>query len=618
MGPIPLLPPIIAEGSPADVLNLDPIVPAIEGSTTSSDSSGTLQNSLRPALPFPIVGGGKAGSQTSVLGVGRSSQETAVQAFGVPLNPPQGGGFDLSTFPQYLLAGYQFQLGPSLGAFDPHAVAGTLTLVPWTEQALSDPSSRARLTQFYSSEGITQVSLGGRWNDQAAVAAGFSDGRVRGPGASLSGRWGDPQGVHGKYHLLAMQTKTVTSGSLSFPTPDARQVSTRVLPVFQADIPLKNGTLLKSSVFYEGTHLNYDDPGEPGSSTHLPFSTREQVRQAGMENALLWEDWKFGLSARQLTYQSLIFRAPTETIVNFQSTKSMEWGPTTVEPTLQLTGVSQMGVWPTASLGARREWRERSPEVNSISSGSRIFSTFARLSYSRRLPSLVERYYEMPGFFTGNPDLKSERDWTALLGVEKKEKTWETTLQGYGQYRDDSILAVGVPSPVNLGSASIFALTHTAQLRPAPLFHLTHSLTWTSSKVSAMGAPFPYLSDFIGLLSTKILFGKVLFAKVSPWAGQFESNNPGSFEVSFRYASGAIADPTGSTRVSGYGVLDLGFQCRLLSYGEGGIGSGSGRKTGPSLDWTGRVENVLDRPIELVRDYPSPGRVFSMAIMGEF
>ncbi len=81
-----------------------------------------------------------------------------MQALGIPLNPPQGGGFDLSIFPQFIWSGFQYQAGPALGTFDPRGTAGSLTLLPWSAEALKLSKQATRVTAFYSSAKLFQVS----------------------------------------------------------------------------------------------------------------------------------------------------------------------------------------------------------------------------------------------------------------------------------------------------------------------------------------------------------------------------------------------------------------------------------------------------------------------------
>ena len=119
-------------------------------------------------------------------GLGRSAEDTDVQALGIPLNPPQGGGFDLSIFPQFLWASFEFQAGPALGTFDPRGTAGSLTLVPWTSQALaSGLAGSGRAIALGSTANLFQVSAAASDGKSVAAVVGTSAGAAQGPSAAF-------------------------------------------------------------------------------------------------------------------------------------------------------------------------------------------------------------------------------------------------------------------------------------------------------------------------------------------------------------------------------------------------------------------------------------------------
>ncbi|MGZ3707884.1 MAG: hypothetical protein ACXWPM_03500, partial [Bdellovibrionota bacterium] len=153
------LPPIVKEGTPGEVLMEDPIVPALGDSTRLDSGSGSVLHQLANEIPLAAPDPGRVGF-AQFRGFGKSAEDTDVQAFGIPLNSPLGGGLDQSIFPQFLWSDYRFQAGPSLGAFDPRANAGTLTFIPWTERALDEPGVGGRASQLYSSAGVAGTSAG--------------------------------------------------------------------------------------------------------------------------------------------------------------------------------------------------------------------------------------------------------------------------------------------------------------------------------------------------------------------------------------------------------------------------------------------------------------------------
>ena len=153
-----ILPLITKTGAPAEVLMDDPIVPARKGKVSLNSAAGSIQNSLQNQLPIPITDSGKPGNLGQVRGFGPSAEDVDVQAFGLSLNPPQGGGFDLSTFPQFLWSSFNFQSGPALNSMNQSAASGTLRLIPWSVQALKESGSGARGTEFFSNLEVNQIS----------------------------------------------------------------------------------------------------------------------------------------------------------------------------------------------------------------------------------------------------------------------------------------------------------------------------------------------------------------------------------------------------------------------------------------------------------------------------
>ena len=188
-------PALVKEGTPGDLLMQDAVVPSWQaGGQTCRAGSGTLQKSLSDQIALPVISTSVPGNNVQFRGLGRSAEDTDVQAFGIPLNPPQGGGFDLSIFPQFIWSSYEFQPGPALGTFDPRGTAGSLTLVPWTEQALvagvasgagrSRLGSTANLFRFPRRRATASRSLSSRARAQAMP---------RDPAAPLAANGGSPR-----------------------------------------------------------------------------------------------------------------------------------------------------------------------------------------------------------------------------------------------------------------------------------------------------------------------------------------------------------------------------------------------------------------------------------------
>jgi hypothetical protein len=144
-----VLPPVIVKGTATDLILVDQVSPQTHVSHGFDGSSGSSVKALEENLSLPVSQYGSGAPLSQFKGLGRSVEDTNVQTLGVPLNLPQGGGFDFSTFPQFFWASYRFQAGAGLGAYDPRAVSGTLTLTPWTYETLSLERAGIK-TSFFS------------------------------------------------------------------------------------------------------------------------------------------------------------------------------------------------------------------------------------------------------------------------------------------------------------------------------------------------------------------------------------------------------------------------------------------------------------------------------------
>src|SRR5690606_31967913 len=103
-----ILAPIVSEGTPAEALKFDPVVPAASGRTKAATSVGDVSKELANDLPFHSNSNLRPGNDTGFSGVGKGEEETDVNLLGIPINRAQGGGADLGSFPQYLWSGYTY------------------------------------------------------------------------------------------------------------------------------------------------------------------------------------------------------------------------------------------------------------------------------------------------------------------------------------------------------------------------------------------------------------------------------------------------------------------------------------------------------------------------------
>ncbi len=582
----------IEELTPVETLTRDEILPDLNGPTKLQSSSGSVENSLFTGIPLPTNNYGQPGQLTQFRGAGRSVTETQVQALGISLNPAQGGGLDLSTLPQYLWSDFRYQMGPALGAFDLRASSGTLILRPWTDVMLDEQGTSSRATFLASGAGITQTSVGFDQGDQAMVA-GWSTGKALGPSGSMSSRW-SVGGIHGKWHLLASQIKTDVPGPLSYQTPQQTQVSTRILPLIQADLPLggPEAGVLKTSLFYDAQNLDNDDPGTYNVTPGLSQS-RSRTRQAGGDLAWLKGAWKLGVGARNTRYtlgsidpysgQTSVDQS--ENSYRVSASADFQVGAWTLNPMVQAEGLTLYGTRPGASFGARY----------AITRGD---AAFARLTYSNTFPGLLDRYYCVAFSYPGNvcnPNLQVERDWTLVTGLETQAQATQASLQLMGQVRDSAVVrSTGYAEPSNVGRALVGTAVLSVEHQPLPQWNLVEKASLSRSRVIDTDQRFPYIPEFTNVFGVEWRQG---------------SDDP-AYRVRGTYRrTTPVSVTSNDDQLPGYGYFELYGSYRVL----GGAAKGPLR-----IDLTAQVENLADTPITYYKDYPPSRRNVTGGLVARF
>ena len=106
------LDPVVSDGTTAESLKFDPVVPAFNGKTEGRMSTGNVAKEIANDLPFHSNSNMKPGNEVGFIGIGKGAEETDVNMLGIPVNRPQGGGADLATFPQYFWSGPRPSKGP--------------------------------------------------------------------------------------------------------------------------------------------------------------------------------------------------------------------------------------------------------------------------------------------------------------------------------------------------------------------------------------------------------------------------------------------------------------------------------------------------------------------------
>lgn len=587
-----------------------------------SPGASTFAQRLGTALPLRISETGQTGGKAQLVGLGRSAEETNVHTLGVPLNLPQGGGFDFASLPAFLWARAEYQASTRTSSNDPRALTESLGLIPWSAEKL-DGKSRAldrRATLIINSDYL-QLSTRQR-SGHYGLLAGGSAGSTRGGGLGASIALGQT-----RLHLLGHSGVTEVPGSQTFPTPGAHQTTHRYLAVAESLFSLNRRHELRMLVSGDLGALHYQDPGQ--GSVRGAFETSDRSLQGGAD--FNWRalpsthlQTQIGTYTRATHYQSDLFRPPfqAQTQLRFSALYSPStqlatsvsalrathasqgaWGTPGTRPVglllefgSDLTGVTRLGWYPSLQLGA--VWR---PGLTGLES----LSLFFRPSYQSRLPSLTDQYYSMPGFFIGNPNLAPERIGSLRLGQVVEFKNWSTQNEFIFSRRTntqifapDAVMVEGDPWPratmINSGSSQMVAFRHQFKASITHFLAIHHSLQLTTSLIDSTGQPFPYLAPLRDNFALSFHSPGFSISEPDPLdrasqAAEFSTRSL-EWELSpqLRSVSRATENLAGA-EVGGYALLAIEGSLRLQD-----------------LTLGLRIDNLAGRDIEVIRGYPLP------------
>jgi len=565
---------IIGKKTPAEVLSYDSMVPKTDFTLGNYGTTGFVDQDFARKAPIAVNQYGYSGALTQLRGLARSSSDTNVQALGVPLNLPQGGGFDLSVFPSFLWSHASFQLGQSFVSMNPYSQSGALSLTPWTASAVNSRSSeftKPKVSGVYTDPGIYQGSLSSRLTSGVAATVGVLKGKTRGVSGGTSAVLLDKAQTRLSVHMLGTQVESDSLGSTVFPTPNATQETIRLIPFLQLDHAFTKKGLLKTSVYGDYSKIVYDEPDSG-------FLSEDISSQLGTESVFIYEPWKWGLGFRQVRFNKVDFEAPIENIFFIQAARKWSLGQSyEIESKVKVTQAGRFKAFPSMSLTGQKSFNQKS-------------RLFIKLSYSSKVPSLVDRYYEMPGMFQGNPNLGLERAVTFLVGSSWDEKNLQNKIQIYLQRLNSVQLPVqasdSLMSVENQGSAQMLALLHSIRYQITPKVALSNSLSLTQSYVFQTNQPYYY----------QPMATEIFTLDIQP----FEILRETRVGVDFRAQSSRVYNDQGE-RLPGVSVFDF-----WATYGS----------SQSALNFGMRVNNGFNKETETVKNYPSQGRSFSFFVTG--
>ena len=547
------LPPVLfTEGASFETLQAESLLP--KDKIPLESMRGSTLDELKWRTLFPTTNYGyPSGAQGVSLG-GRSIDDTQVTTLGIPLNLPQGGGADLSTFPSFLWSDATISQATTSAGFSQQSVSGTLDLTPWTWSILKSPSapeSPSRITLNYDRD-IQSFSIGTRKSD-ISILAGSTFGRQAGPAGTLSYRFIKTPQLTMIANVIGSDQEGDNPGPINAPTPGARKKAFRVLPSLVSQWREDSDLTLQATLYGDIQSLDSTD-----------YDSHDRIQSYGMESAIIYRDTTFSLSARQVNFENNSAGRFTEWPAHAGLTQALRFSSGTVlKGTLSADYLSGYAIY----AGGR---------VSGSFPVSKREAFFSEIQVTPKFPSIQDRLYVLPAFgYQGNPDLIPEQVYAWIFGYEDEASFIKTKTQIKAEHRLDLILLTSDFSTMtNSGSGNFLSLTHSAKLRITQSLQAQGQVLASYSRLDSTGKPYPRLP---GLSAGGTL--------------NFNPNDSWSFQTQAKWM-GDSTETNGSTLQN---YLLLGERA-TFAFNEG-------------FQITLGVDNLLDTRAEAIRNYPLPGRI---------
>jgi|GEM_PF-2974599 len=566
------LEPITVSGASSfDSLSNESDVP-VQTVPIEQNRTGTLDSIAKQEI-FPSLNYGYPSGANGVSLGGRTIDDTQVFTLGVPLNLPQGGGADLSVFPAFLWS--EAKISPTLtsAGFAPSAASGSLQLVPWTRNQLRerDPNAaRSRLTVAYDRM-LQTYSLGTRV-DRVAILAGMSTGLQTGPAGSFSADLLQTPHHQLRFHLIGSDQDGDSPGSRSYPSPDSKKKTWRVLPVLESHQEI-GALTVESTLYGDLQDLQYLDP---------TYSSETRTQQYGLENAILYGPYTLALSARYTRFYSSTFGDLHEWPLLGSLTREFTLNPRwSLRLNAGVDALTTTGASPLGRISVKDQVTENE-------------DWFFELNTIPKLPTLSARYYVI-GTYHGNPDLKPERVNALLFGHEFTNHEWQEVVTIKGELR--SAIQVNENNTTeNAGNASLLSLKNDLKWKVLPSLRLNASTLITRSRLKDAGEPYPDLPYFSQLIGARF---STAHHSGGPWAdlnliGRYIGHSRTPDTTSFTSPVPYIDHPD-------YFLWDTWITFHASS----------------NLSLNAGVDNLFNNRADVVFDYPLPGRIVYLSLQAQ-
>jgi len=616
--------------------------PTASGTSLQVQDRVAVPNSLgdvvREAPGTQVRSTGGLGSFSSVQLRGAEGEETLVLLDEIPLMTPDGGAFDLSTFPADLFERVDVFRGGAPVWLGSGAIGGVLRLIP-------------RKSHVARYEGLLGGGSFGTWRAEAGASAGQAEGlqvvsRAIVRGAQNDYLYLDDRGtrfdasddielrrknaqftdasgytdvtaplLNGRLHLLVLgNTRTGGfPGPGSQPTPNIHRNTTRALLGLSWERKFRVGQRLQLTAAFSYGHDRYTDLyGELGVSRRWSTddsSYRGFARVADTLQLFRWLEATFvGSYAldQYAWFDKFTFPAPAP------STRH-EW-----VGALELAARGRVGsILFELRPSLRLDWSRAQLHANRGTSGPfdatrRVLAPTARLGLGvspwsglaltasvatgTRLPTMYELFGDR-GLVPPSPDLKPVHAVTYDAGLTLKQPDetaplyGQLELRGFWQQRDNEIgnyrTAQYQVAHVNLSEVEQRGVEAGLLATGWDLLHLVGSATYMATQ-NALGKRLPLRPLWIAFLRSE-LRGRISGSVVSDAGVSAELNHRGSV---FADRANLAVIPACTTLAVGAG---LGLWRSLLHA-------------------TLRVEDLTDVRCTDLIGFPLPGRTLSMSI----
>jgi outer membrane cobalamin receptor len=538
---------------------------------------------------------------------GFSAEQTLVMIDGRRLNPPQGGGADLSDIDLQGIRRIEILHGPASALYGSDAMGGVIQL--FTDApggpAQSDLSEETgsfgyRSLRFSRSEKLPRLgyvfsarretSRGDfsyfdpiRQQTLDRKNSGFDSNALR---ATLLPQLKGP----GKLTVDAdwSQSKRGAPGPLESPSAAIQEDRLATLQAtYRSSLSARGPSSSESrpgsfelKAYLQGQRRLFD-----GSKDRpIPTYTLQKAGTTGLEGTIRQVFGKikltYGSEFRHETVRGNPISEHRRDVWGSYALGEISLGPWTLLPAARWDRIAGVGSQVSPQLGAVRRL-------------SSAWSLRANVGKAFRAPSFNDLYWPPDPFSVGNPDLRPERATTGDLGATYARGLWDASLTAYRTSARDLIvwtpgaLQPGKWSPVNVNRARIRGIELTAGYR---------SGDWAYR----FGGSLQSAQDRTPGIST---FGKQLTYRP---AGNIHANADWRKDrwgagADFVYEGRRYASADNSARLGGYALLNL-------------------RVSRAFGDWEARLllNDVFDKRYQLQAGYPLPGREFRLDLTQRF